>query len=165
MENVNWEEAQEFCQKLSTRTRRKVELPSEAQWEYACRAKTATAFSHGPESDPDKFNYNESCAYGNTHYGQFRPETSPIGSFPPNAWGLFDMHGNVWEWCRDGYEEDFYARSFPKDPLCLMDEPYRVLRGGSWNYPPLFARSAARFWLPKERKNNETGFRVVVAQD
>ena len=101
VESVSWNEAVEFCQKLSANTDRKVRLPTEAEWEYACRAGTTTPFNTGDTISTDQANYDGNHTYGNGSKGVFREKTTPVGSFPPNAWGLYDMHGNVWEWCSD----------------------------------------------------------------
>ena len=101
VEQVSWKEAMEFCRRLSDRTGREYSLPSEAQWEYACRAGSSKPFHFGATLSPELANYGASSAYGNGPKGEYRQQTTEVGSFPANAWGLHDMHGNVWEWCMD----------------------------------------------------------------
>ena len=119
VEKVNWFEAVEFCRRLSQRTGRRYGLPSEAQWEYACRAGTITPFHFGPTISADLANYDASTAYGPGEKGTYRQETTPVGTFPANTWGLHDMHGNVWEWCLDHWHDTYDFA--PDDGLpCLI---------------------------------------------
>jgi formylglycine-generating enzyme required for sulfatase activity len=147
VEQVNWFEAREFCRRLSNRTGRSFTLPSEAQWEYACRAGTTTPFNFGEMIFPELANYDGTCTYADGQKGQYRQQSTPVGSFPSNAWGLQDMHGNVWEMCLDHRHEN-YAEA-PVDgfawiiPFAGNDE-MRVGRGGSWFDPPGNCRSACR---------------------
>ena len=101
VERVTWYDATEFCQNLSKKTGKNYRLPSESQWEYACRAGTITAFYFGRTITSKLVNYNANFSYGNAPKGEYRKQTTDVGSFPPNAFGLYDMHGNVWEWCAD----------------------------------------------------------------
>jgi formylglycine-generating enzyme required for sulfatase activity len=101
VEKVSWDEAVEFCNKLSQKTRKTYRLLSEAEWEYACRAGTTTPFYFGNTITPDLANYNGNDPYGAAPKGLYRQQTTDVGSFPPNSFGLYDMHGNVWEWCSD----------------------------------------------------------------
>jgi formylglycine-generating enzyme required for sulfatase activity len=120
VEQVNWYQATEFCQRLSKRTGKHFHLPSEAQWEYACRAGTETAYHVGPELTPELAKYDS------------RDGTVPVRSYPPNRWGLYDMHGNVWEWCADYWHED-YEGALTDGSAWIEggDSDLRVLRGGS----------------------------------
>jgi formylglycine-generating enzyme required for sulfatase activity len=141
VENVSWEDCEEFCKKLSKLDGKVYRLPTEAEWEFACRAGTTTPFCTGPTISTDQANYDGNWTYDGGKKGVYRKATTPVGSFPPNAWGLVDMHGNVWEWCADWYGE------YPDgvfDPLGPAFGEERVLRGGSWVYGPRGARSACR---------------------
>jgi len=128
-------------------------LPTEAQWEYACRAGTTTAFCFGDNAALlNDYGWWGANAGGKTH---------PVGQRKPNAWGLFDMHGNVWEWCADWYGADYYAQSPPVDPLGPPGGSYRVIRGGSWYHPPRYCRATFRIndpGYPGDRR----GFRVAL---
>jgi formylglycine-generating enzyme required for sulfatase activity len=158
---VSWEEATEFCRRLSQRTKLFYTLPSEAQWEYACRAGTTSAFAFGDTPTPDIANYNGTFAYGSAPIGRFRQETMEVGSFAANAWGLQDMHGNVFEWCLDHWHDDY--RGAPDDGSAWVtggDQTRRLLRGGSWNSSPRLCRSAYRGrWRLGDRDLN-FGFRL-----
>jgi len=166
VEQVSWEEAVEFCARMSAKTGRDYRLPSEAEWEYACRAGTDTPFAFGETITPEFVNYNGNYSYGKAPKGEYRKETVPVGNLGvANAFGLYDMHGNVWEWC-----EDVWHQNYQKAPdngsawLSGGDSNYRVLRGGSWNSGGHGCRSAIRddYVLPGNHVNN-IGFRVVVS--
>ncbi|MBI3267479.1 MAG: SUMF1/EgtB/PvdO family nonheme iron enzyme [Planctomycetes bacterium] len=139
VEGVSWEDCKEFCRKTG------LSLPTEAQWEYACRAGTTTPFHFGTTIPTDQVNYNGNYPYDNAPKGNYRATTVAVGSFPANAWGLHDMHGNVWEWCEDVFDAGYYARSPAIDPLCDSASLNRVVRGGSWNCGAGNCRSAERF--------------------
>ncbi|MCX7001814.1 MAG: formylglycine-generating enzyme family protein, partial [bacterium] len=117
-------------------------MPTDAEWEYACRAGTQTAFCYGDDLDSSMANFNGKYPYGNGRKGEFRERTVPAGSFAPNAWGLHDMHGNVWEWCQDWYGPD--TTDDAVDPRGANSGSCRVLRGGSWIYGAVDCRSARR---------------------
>jgi formylglycine-generating enzyme required for sulfatase activity len=138
VEAVIWEDAVEFCKKLSAKTGKTVSLPTEAQWEYACRAGTKTRFGFG-DKDEDLGDY----AWWGYDNGNSEKQTHPVGQKKPNAWGLYDMHGNVWEWCSDWYA-DSYANAKKQDPTGPDSGELRVLRGGSWFSFPQHCRSASR---------------------
>ena len=145
VERVSWEEAIEFCRRLSRDTGRSYTLPSEAQWEYACRAGTTTPFAFGETLATELANYNGSISYANGPKGLNRGQTTPVGMFPPNAWGLQDMHGNVWEWCLDSMH--YRYEGAPADGTAWVsggDQDQRLLRGGSWLNLPEDCRSAYR---------------------
>ena len=159
---VSWEGAVAFCRQLSGRSGRAVRLPTEAQWEYACRAGTATPFHTGETISTDQANYHGHGIYGDGRKGVFRGQATPVGSFPANAWGLHDMHGNVYEWCTDWSDGDYYATSAVDDPQGPSLGATRIIRGGSCDNVPAFVRSAFRNWAPPEHLGDTLGFRVVV---
>jgi formylglycine-generating enzyme required for sulfatase activity len=136
-------------------------LPTEAQWEYACRAGTTTPFNTGYNLTTDQANYNGNYPYNNNAKGQYREKTLPVGSFLPNGWGLYDMHGNVREWCLDWYGE--YLTKSQTNPKGLASGSCRVLRGGSWNSFAQYCRSADRTGsAPSDNGYGILGFRVVI---
>lgn len=164
VEQVSWYDAVEFCARLSCKTRREYHLLSEAQWEYACRAGTTTPFYFGETITPDLANYDGNYTYGAGSKGVYRQQTTDVGSFPPNAFGLYDMHGNVWEWCADSWHENYQGA--PSDGRAWIDNnkpPYQVLRGGSWLYSPRLCRSAARDHVSAFDRYYDDGFRVCCA--
>ncbi|MBD2041678.1 caspase, EACC1-associated type [Microcoleus sp. FACHB-672] len=163
VETISWYEAVEFCERLSQRTDHEYCLPTEAEWEYACRAQTTTPFHFGKTITPDIANYDGRYKYASGPKGAYREETTSIKTFQfANAFGLFDMHGNVWEWCLDYFHDSYDC--LPNDgSVGLTDNlnQSRVMRGGSWDNDPPLCRSAFRFgWEPEERLNR-IGFRVV----
>jgi len=163
VELVSWDEAMEFCARLSSHTGKTYRLPTEAEWEYACRAKTITPFHYGEALDPELANYNGNFIYKNGLTGRYRQETTNVGSFGvANAFGLSDLHGNVSEWCLDHWHPT-YERAPTDASAWLVDgyEKYRVARGGSWNNYPSHCRSAARHRYYPDYRNNNVGFRVV----
>jgi formylglycine-generating enzyme required for sulfatase activity len=146
VENVSWDDCQAFCQKLTAHLggRGAVGLPSEAEWEYACRAGTTTEFHFGDTITPDQVNYNGQFTWNESPKGKYREETTEVGSFPANPWGLFDMHGNVWEWCQDWYGPYSIGEQIDTIQLTEQSNEYRVLRGGCWYGFPGGCRSAYR---------------------
>lgn len=159
VERVPWRDAVNFCQKLSQRTGKTYQLPSEAQWEYACRAGTTTPFYFGETITPDLVNYNGNDPYANAPKGKYREETTSVGSFPPNGFGLYDMHGNVYEWCQDVWHDNYVGAG----GACWESSgysSYHVLRGGSWYYYARGCRSAVRGM--RGDLNDYGGFRVVL---
>jgi formylglycine-generating enzyme required for sulfatase activity/predicted Ser/Thr protein kinase len=160
VENVSWTDAAAFCHRLSIKTGKRVRLPTEAEWEYACRAGTCTAFNTGDTISTQQANYDGSYTYNGGPRGISRQKTTPSGSFAPNAWGLYDMHGNLWEWCSDWYGE--YDTRSVTDPLGPQEGDIRVLRGGSWFRAPADCRSAQRDGLDPGRRHREYGIRIVT---
>ena len=160
VENVSWDDAHEFCRRLSAKEGRRYRLPTEAEWEYACRAGTATEFSSG--------NGERALAevgwYGflQTPRGNSPAHVSAVGQKRANAFDLYDMHGNVCEWCDDWYGDEYYAKSPPADPKGPSDGLDRVYRGGGWRHLTIHCRSAFRDWLAPDERHNALGFRVVL---
>ena len=152
VETVSWIDCHRFVEQLNSRgIAGEFRLPTEAEWEYACRAGTTTVFHYGNRLDATMANINGERPYGCKEKGAYRRTTLPVGSFAPNAWGLYDMHGNVWEWCQDHYGED------------APDEgPRRVLRGGSWYGGARNCRSAYRSWDEPTDRYGNNGFRLVM---
>jgi formylglycine-generating enzyme required for sulfatase activity len=169
VENVSWEEAQEiFCEKLTNQERiagrlptgYRYTLPTEAQWEYACRAGTTTPFNTGRNLTTDQANYDGTRPYNGNPKGEYRRTTTDVWSFPANAWGFYDMHGNVWEWCSDWYGS--YPSGSATDPTGRDTGRCRVLRGGSWDNGSDLCRSADRYSLTPVIRIGY-GFRVALA--
>lgn len=159
---VSWEDASAFCAWLRKETGRPVRLPTEAEWEYACRAGAdGKPFSFGPTLTPEQANYDCNDAYPGGRRGEPRRGTTPVGTYAANAWGLLDVHGNVAEWCQDDYG-DVEPPAEVTDPLVRLASNRRVVRGGSWADPPRHCRSASRRWLIATCCRNDTGFRVAV---
>jgi formylglycine-generating enzyme required for sulfatase activity len=156
VENVNWFQCRQFLAKLGTRpgqAAEKFQLPTEAQWEYACRAGSTTRYYFG--DDAQRLG-EYACYWLNSFQG-----THPVGEKKPNAWGLYDMHGNVWEWCADWWDPGYYANSPPDDPTGPARGSERVLRGGCWSLLAGSCRSAYRYGLPAVRRSDSVGFRVA----
>jgi formylglycine-generating enzyme required for sulfatase activity len=159
---VSWHDAQAYVRWLSEATGRRYRLPSEAEWEYACRAGTKTAFSFGDTIATSQANYDGNFTYNGGARGEYRRGTTPAGMFPPNPWGLFDMHGNVWEWVQDVVHDNYDGA--PLDGSAWEeggDQARRILRGGSWLYNPRYLRSALRNGFSAALSNDIVGFRVV----
>jgi formylglycine-generating enzyme required for sulfatase activity len=144
VDRVSWSAAGDFCRRLSKKTGRAYRLPGEAEWEYACRARTATPFYCGETLTTDLANYVGEHLYRSEPKGVYRHDTTDVGSFPPNAFGLYDMHGNIWEWCADAWHDDYVGA--PPDGSIWQSgkSSTRVLRGGGWHEPPDLCRCAAR---------------------
>ena len=166
VEQVSWYDAVEFCARLSKLTGREYRLPSEAEWEYACRAGTTTLFYFGETITGELANYDANYTYADEPKGEYREQTTLVGRFPPNAFGLYDMHGNVWEWCLDNWHDNY--KGAPTDGSAWLindndDKVHKVLRGGSWDALPENCRSALRvFIIPRARTSfSLNGFRVV----
>lgn len=151
VDGVSWEDAQEFIQKLNAINNTHYRLPSEAEWEYACRANTTTRFFFGDEITVEQVNYG----------GKISCRNSPVGIHPPNGFGLYDMHGNVFEWCEDTWHDTYQGS--PADGSAWVDEStdHKVYRGGAWNASAHFARSAFRFHRAKTSSYYNIGFRLA----
>jgi formylglycine-generating enzyme required for sulfatase activity len=160
--NVSWHDAMEFCSRLSQRSGKTYTLPSEAQWEYACRAGTTTPFHFGETISPELANYDGNFTYSEGKKGEYRRQTTDVASFPANAWGLHDMHGNVWEWCADDWHCSYEGA--PTDGRPWLNEQAtengKLLRGGSWLDLPGLCRSAYRDWNHPGFHDLLVGFRV-----
>lgn len=165
--NVWLEKALEFCRRLKELTNLPFRLPSEAEWEYACRAGTTTPFSFGQSITTDFANFNGQLPYNNSSSGIFKQQTTPIGYFPfANGFGLFDMHGNVWEWCADIWHEDYTgAPSDNRAWLTSGDHSYCVQRGGSWLDGANRCRSAYRVGDVAHNTDNIVGLRLCLSKE
>ncbi len=161
VENVSWNDAAEFCRKLSRKTGKEFRLPTEVEWEYACRAGTTTAFHYGNSLSSDKANFDGRYPYGDARRSRYRGWTTRVGSFKPNDWGLYDMHGNVWEWCSDWYDKDYDKRSPGRDPKGPGSGKYPRLRGGSWGTYASDCRSAGPGWSGPPDGSDDSGFRCA----
>ena len=170
VERVSWYDAVEFCARLSQKTGRLYRLPTEAEWEYACRAGTNSAFHFGETLTTDIANYRGTDDeeyrwkgnYGEGPKGEYRQETTPVDKFGyANAFGLCDMHGNVWEWCEDYWHENYVGAPSDGRAWLTGNDDFRVVRGGSWYYDPQGCRCASRNRDIPVNTFNSLGFRVV----
>jgi formylglycine-generating enzyme required for sulfatase activity/uncharacterized caspase-like protein len=163
VEKVSWDDAVEFCARLSKKTGKEYRLPSEAEWEYACRAGTTTPFHFGETITSKLANYDASNTFAEEGKGEYRQQTTPVGQFPANAFGLYDMHGNVWEWCLDDWHKNY--ENAPTDGSAWKvkdnDNQLRLLRGGSWDTYPVYCRSACRDDFNPFSVYVNVGFRLV----
>jgi formylglycine-generating enzyme required for sulfatase activity len=162
--NINWVDADAFAKWLGCR------LPTEAEWEYACKAGSDTPFNTGNNLTTDQANYDGNYPYNGNATGSYRQKTSPVGSFSPNAWGLYDMHGNVWEWCADDWHDSYEGA--PIDSQIWTEDvtnheedeiPNKLLRGGSWVNFAGACQSANRNIGFARGRNDSVGFRVVCS--
>jgi formylglycine-generating enzyme required for sulfatase activity len=169
---VSWHDARAFCQKISEKVRLEVRLPTEAEWEYACRAGTTTPFAFGETITTDLVNYNGNYPYGSAPQGECRDRTVDVDSFSPNAWSLYQMHGNVWEWCLDEWHDysdkpdrlkNHGTETWGNLNVDENDNRYLLLRGGSWLNDARNCRSAYRDWYNARDSYPDVGFRVVVS--
>ncbi|WP_027185362.1 formylglycine-generating enzyme family protein [Desulfovibrio inopinatus] len=158
VEKVSWEDCQKLLQRINgLYSRLELQLPTEAQWEYACRAGTETPFSFGENITPDQVNYKGHSPYRDGKKGIYRKRTVPVKALPCNPWGLYQMHGNVWEWCADWYGE--YPESVTTDPIGPDRGENRVIRGGSWIFYAGDVRSAYRGRGGPDNRDDTVGFR------
>jgi formylglycine-generating enzyme required for sulfatase activity len=178
VEGVSWQDAIEFCARLSRYTKKNYRLPSEAEWEYACRAGTTTPFHFGETITSELANYDASVVYQEEPAGKFRGKTTPVTTFSQNAFGLYDMHGNLWEWCLDPWNNNYegapkdgrvwdnknkdniYHNIFNSINILIKDPRPRIARGGSWSYGPRNCRSASRYF---DNDYTLVGFRPVFS--
>lgn len=160
VESVNWFEIEEFLARLETLAPgNRFRLPTEAEWERACRAGSATAFAWGDVLEPERANFDGADPSPLAPQGPVRGRTTPVASFPPNAWGLFDFHGNVWEWCAD--QPCPYLDGDEVDPVRACGSDLKVIRGGSWHFGADSARCALRYTHRPVDRGPSLGFRVV----
>jgi formylglycine-generating enzyme required for sulfatase activity len=171
VEEVTWNDTVAFCDRLSAlaaekKAGRVYRLPTEAEWEYACRAGTRTAFWWGDSASSRQANFNGNFPCSGAAKGPYLERTCRVGSYRANPWGLYDMHGNVWQWCADWFGEKSYGQEGNTDPEGPKDGKLRVLRGGSWVSYGKNCRAANRHWLAPGDRDGYSGFRVVcvVAQ-
>ncbi|WP_103666551.1 SUMF1/EgtB/PvdO family nonheme iron enzyme [Pseudanabaena sp. BC1403] len=161
---VSWEDAREFCEKASQKTGKLIRLPSETEWEYACRCGTTTPFHFGATITPYLVNYNGNYPYDDAPKGEYRERRDNVDSFTPNAWGLYQMHGNVREWCEDIWHDNY--NGIPQDGSAWLsdgEQAKRLLRGGSWNDGAIGCRSAVRYGESESKGFYSFGFRVVAS--
>ncbi|MBF0426420.1 MAG: SUMF1/EgtB/PvdO family nonheme iron enzyme [Magnetococcales bacterium] len=161
---ISWYDALAFAAWLGQGSHVTYTLPTEAQWEYACRAGSDTPFHFGPTLDASLCNYDGGGVYAGSKKGENRRATTAAGQFPANAFGLHDMHGNVWEWCADCHDSTMYDQpaASTKNPQCRERTPYRVRRGGAWSFEPVFLRSAYRGRGYPEQASTDGGLRLVA---
>jgi len=164
VESISWHDCQEFIRRLNERYAEGLlfRLPTEAEWEYACRAGTETLFHFGETISTNQVNYRGTQFFNNAPPVGTPKKSLPVGSFSPNAWGLYNMHGNVREWCSDWYTADYYARSPLDDPAGPATGMKRILRGGNWGEEASYCRSAARYYYAPSSSLNRWGMRVVA---
>jgi formylglycine-generating enzyme required for sulfatase activity len=167
VEQVSWEDAVAFCRRLAglaaeKRAGRSYRLPTEAEWEYACRAGTTTPFWNGDALSSEHATFDGSHPYGKAERGPYLQKTTKVGCYAANPWGLFDAHGNVWEWCADRYDERYYERSPEADPQGPSRGDRHLVRGGSWNNSGHLCRSARRNKHAADFRSEHLGFRVVL---
>jgi formylglycine-generating enzyme required for sulfatase activity len=159
VEQVTWYDTREFIRRLNETADRRFRLPTEAEWEYACLAGSTSAYNVGDSLSSAHANYDARYPSPGQPIGTFRGRTTRVASYAPNAWGLYDMHGNVWEWCEDEYCP--YPPSMSVNPRGRCGSPFRVIRGGSWYFNADSARSALRYTHEPHLKGFSIGFRIV----
>lgn len=169
VEMISWHMAAEFCTLLGELhperdLGRRYRLPTEAEWELACRAGISRAgpFHQGRSLGSHQANFDGREPFGTAPVGPYLSRTVPVNAYPPNAFGLYDLHGNVSEWCADWFGEGFYLESPTEDPIGAATGEHRVLRGGSWNDPGRYCRAAFRYDRPPEEARRDFGFRVLL---
>ena len=165
VEHVSWEDCQDFVKKLREKDKDKkaYRLPTEAEWEYACRAGTTTPFHFGETISTEQANYDGDFVYGTGKKGVYRAKTTPVGTLPANGWGLYDMHGNLWQWCQDWHGD--YPNNDVSDPQGPEKGQVRLLRGGSWYHYHVYCRSAFRRWNEPGSRLKYFGLRISLCLD
>jgi uncharacterized protein (TIGR02996 family) len=169
VEHVSWDDAVEFCRRLGDRPEEKAagrtyRLPTEAEWEHACRAGTETAFWWGDSADATQANFDGGVPYGRGRRGPYLQRTQPVGSYQANPFGLYDTHGNLWDWVADWYSATYYQEGVAVDPAGPAEGTQRVLRGGSWHSDGPWCRSAERRVHQPGNRSPYDGFRVVLVE-
>jgi formylglycine-generating enzyme required for sulfatase activity len=165
VESISWNDCQDYLSKLnkSVSSSYKFSLPTESQWEYACRAGTTTPFNFGVELNGDKANCDGNYPYGTETKGKYLEKTTVVGSYAANSWGIYDMHGNVWEWCKDW--SGAYPSGSVTDPTGAINGSYRVYRGGGWSIDAEYCRSALRILSTPSVRNDHLGARLVLVSE
>jgi formylglycine-generating enzyme required for sulfatase activity len=158
---VSWDDAKAYAKWLSGRTGKNYRLPSEAEWEYACRAATRTSFWWGSSISTQQANYDGTLILGGGRKGEYRERTVPVKSFEPNPWGLYQVHGNVWEWCEDCVNASYHGAPCDGSAWTAGDCTSRVLRGGCWHNIPALLRAANRGGDIVGDRCNAVGFRLA----
>ena len=161
VEKVSWDDVQIFITKLNEKTGERFRLPTEAEWEYAARAGTSTAFSFGDNINTSQVNYDGDHPFNGATVGLDRKKPLPVGSLPGNPWGFHEMHGNVWEWVEDRYRKDYYINSPVNNPKGPAEGSSRIRRGGSWRFGARFCRSAFRGRFRQNGSSHTLGFRLA----
>ena len=164
VEGVSWDDAQEFCRRLSKKEGKTYRLPTEAEWEYACRAGTTSKYNLGNQISPHEANIDGLRVFNGDSKGPALGRPTTVGSYTANAFRLYDMHGDVWQWCQDWYGENYYLSSSPDDPQGPSVGSFRVIRGGSWQSDVFVCRSAFRHAVEPVYRLNYLGFRAVREQ-
>jgi formylglycine-generating enzyme required for sulfatase activity len=162
VERITWDMAINYCQQLSAKTSKTYRLPSESEWEYAARAGTQTPFHFGETLTYTLANYRANYTYGNGQIGDEPGQTTDVGLYSPNAFGLYDIHGNVWEWCQDDWHKNYYSAPTDGNAWLNTDGNIKILRGGSWCDGPAYCRVAARYYIHRSFIDNLFGFRVCT---
>ena len=158
--NVGWKDANAYTKWLSKKTGKDYRLLSEAEWEYVCRAGTQTPFWWGASISTEQANYDGNYTFGGGKKGEYRRKTVPVKSFQPNPWGLYQVHGNVWEWCEDPWNDSYKDAPLDGSACTTGDRAFRLLRGGSWQFNPVFLRAGARV-RDSVYRNDDAGFRLA----
>jgi len=159
---IGWNDANAYCQWLSKKKGLKFRLPTEAEWEFACRAGTTTPFHYGSSLSSEQANFDGNGPYGNAEKNIYRGKTIPVGNFKPNSWGLYDMHGNVYEWCNDWFDENYYLKSSKIDPSGPINRKNKTYRGGCWYWYAGSCRSAYRNASEIKSRSRLIGFRLSM---
>jgi eukaryotic-like serine/threonine-protein kinase len=162
VERVSWDDSLEYCRRLTKKTGHHYRLPSEAEWEYACKSHSAAPFYFGQTITTDLANYVGEHLFAAESKGIYRHGTTEVGSFPPNPFGLYDMHGNLWEWCSDEWHDTYSGAPASGQTWESKNPKFRVVRGGSWHEPPAHCRSTVRLRYSPADRDEFIGFRVAL---